>query len=228
MATTPTQHLNRSTSARGAGATGGAGERSPLVRGLGRLCLAGAVIGVISALVTAFIPPAVSLDRFSYPYTPSGFVAAQIVFLLNHLLLLGGIIGLARSGAMGGSTPGRVGSGIAAAGMVILSLCEIRALTLLNVAYPSPPTDVLDVFFGIASMLIGLGLVLAGVAVVRAKRWTGWQRFTPFACGAAVFVILMPALFGGFLAGRLAIGFWMVLFGSLGWSLLHSDVREDA
>ncbi len=195
---------------------------------LGMLCLIGAIIGVISALVTAFIPPAVSLDRYSYPYTPSGFVIAQLVFLLNHLLLLVGIIGLARSGAAGRSVVGRVGSGIAAAGMGVLSLCEVRALTLLNVAYPSPPTDLLDGFFGIASMLIGLGLVMAGVAVVRAKTWTGWHRFTPLACGASVFVILMPALFGGFLAGRLAIGFWMLLFGGLGCALLRPNLGEAA
>lgn len=195
---------------------------------LGMLCLIGALIGVISALVTAFIPPAVSLDRYSYPYTPSGFVMAQLVFLLNHLLLLVGIIGLARSGAVGRSVVGRVGSGIAAAGMGVLSLCEVRALTLLNVAYPSPPTDLLDAFFGIASMLIGLGLVMAGVPVVRAKTWHGWQRFTPLACGAAVFVILMPALFGGFLAGRLAIGFWMLLFGGLGCALLRPNLDEAA
>lgn len=200
------------------------GESSGYGSRLGMLCLIGAIIGVVSALVTAFIPPAVSLDRYSYPYTPSGFVIAQLVFLLNHLLLLGGIIGLARSGAAGGSVVGRVGSGIATAGMVVLSLCEVRALTLLNVAYPSPPTDLLDVFFGIASMLIGLGLVIAGVAVVRTRTWTGWQRFTPLACGAAVFVILMPALFGGFLVARLGIGFWMLLFGGLGWALLRPNL----
>lgn len=202
------------------------GDSSGDVGRLGLLCLTGAIIGVVSALVTAFIPAAVSFDRYSYPYTPSGFVVAQLVFLLNHLLLLAGIIGLARSGAAGRSVVGRVGSGIAAAGMALLSLCEVRALTLLNVAYPSPPTNLLDVFFGIASMLIGLGLVIAGVAVVRTRTWTGWQRFTPLACGAAVFVILMPALFGGFLVARLGIGFWMLLFGGLGWALLRANLDE--
>lgn len=69
------------------------------VKTAGLLCLVGAVIGVISALVTAFIPPAVSFDRFSYPYTPTGFLLAQFIFMFNHVLLLVGILGLARSGA---------------------------------------------------------------------------------------------------------------------------------
>lgn len=219
--------LQHTASPRRDGMRGEPHERPAFVGRAGLLCLGGSVIGVVSALVTAFIPPAVSIDRYSYPYSASGFVVAQLVFLLNHLLLLAGIIGLARSGAVGRSAAGRVGSGIAAAGMVVLSLCEVRALTLLNVAYPSPPTDVLDVFFGISSMLIGLGLVMAGVAVVRARRWAGWQRFAPLACGAAVFVIVMPALFGSFLAGRFAIGFWMLLFGGLGAALLRAS-RHDA
>lgn len=190
-------------------------EHASFVRLAARLCLIGAVVGVVSALVTGFVPPAVADDRYSYPYTPKGFVVAQLVFLSNHVLLLIGILGLARSGAAGPGGLGRSGLRIAVAGMGLLSLCEVRALTLLNVGFPSPPTDFLDIFFGIASMMIGAGLVMAGVSVARAGRWTGWHRFTPLACGAAVFVIVMPALFGPFLAGRLAIGTWMLLFAAL-------------
>lgn len=193
----------------------------------GLACLAGAIIGVLSALVTAFIPPAVPIDRYSYPYSPSGFVVAQLVFLLNHLLLLAGIVGLARSGAAGRNRSARAGSGIAIAGMGLLSLCEVRALTLVNVAYPSPPTDLLDVFFGVASMLIGIGLVMAGVPVIRAGIWVGWQRFIPLACGGAVFLIVLPGIFGGFLAGRLAIGTWMLLFAGLGSALLTPHEPAD-
>ncbi|MBW3556540.1 MAG: hypothetical protein KY454_06335 [Actinobacteria bacterium] len=197
------------------------------MRRAGLLCLVGAIIGVLSALVTGFIPPAVTLDRYSYPYTPSGFVVAQFVFLLNHVLLLVGIVGLARSGAAGPGLAGRAGSAIAVAGMGLLSLCEVRALTLLNVAFPSPPTDVLDVFFGVASILIGIGLVMAGASVVRARTWTGWHRFMPLACGAAVFVIVIPGIFGPFLAGRLAIGFWMLMFAGLGLALLGEDPQLE-
>ncbi len=189
------------------------------VKTAGLLCLVGAVIGVISALVTAFIPPAVSFDRFSYPYTPTGFLLAQFVFMFNHVLLLVGILGLARSGAAGTGLLGRVGVWISLVGMAALTLCEVWAMTFATSPYPGPGTDVLDTSFGVASILIGVGLVLAGVAVARAGEWTGWRRFVPLICGVAVFVIVIPGVFGPFLAGRLVLAVWMLMFAALGWAL---------
>ncbi len=189
------------------------------VKTAGLLCLVGAVIDVISALVTAFIPPAVSFDRFSYPYTPTGFLLAQLVFMSNHVLLLVGILGLARSGAAGTGLLGRVGVWISLVGMAALTLCEVWAMTFATSPYPGPGTDVLHTSYGAASILIGVGLVLAGVAVARAGEWTGWRRFVPLICGVAVFVIVIPGVFGPFLAGRLVLAIWMLMFAALGWAL---------
>jgi hypothetical protein len=192
---------------------------SSFVKTAGLLCLVGAIIGVISGLVTAFIPPAVSFDRFSYPYTPTGFLLAQLVFMSNHVLLLVGILGLARSGAAGSGLLGRVGLWISLVGMAALTLCEVWAMTFATSPYPGPGTDVLDTSYGVASILIGVGLVLAGVAVVRAGEWTGWRRFVPLICGVAVFVIVIPGVFGSFVAGRLVLVVWMLMFAALGWAL---------
>ena len=189
------------------------------VKTAGLLCLVGAVIGVISAIVTAFIPPVVSSDWYSYPYTPTGFRVAQFVFMSNHVLLLVGILGLARSGAAGTSLLGRVGLWISVVGMATLTLCEVGALTLATSPYPSPRTDFMDMSFGVASILIGVGLVLVGVAVVRAREWGGWHRFVALICGVAVFVIVIPGVFGSFLAARLVIVAWMLMFAALGWAL---------
>ena len=189
------------------------------VKTAGLLCLVGALIGVIGALVTAFIPPAVSFDRYSYPYTPAGFRLAQLVFMLNHVLLLIGILGLARSGAAGSGLLGRIGLWISAIGMATLTLCEVGAMTLATSPYPSPRTDFMDMAFGVASILIGVGLILAGVAVARARKWGGWQRFVTLICGTAVFVIVIPGVFGSFMAGRLALVVWMLIFAALGWAL---------
>jgi hypothetical protein len=192
---------------------------SSFVKTAGLLCLVGAVIGVISGLVTAFIPPAVSSDWYSYPYTPTGFLVAQVVFILNHVLLLVGILGLARSGAAGTGLLGHVGLWISVLGMATLTVCEVGAMTLATSPYPSPRTDFMDMSYGVASILIGLGLVLAGVAVARAGEWTGWHRFVALICGVAVFVIVIPGVFGPFLAGRLALVVWMLMFAALGWAL---------
>ena len=192
---------------------------SSFVKTAGLLCLIGAVIGAIGGIVTAFIPPAVSSDWYSYPYTPMGFRVAELVFILNHVLLLVGILGLARSGAAGTGLLGRVGLWISVVGMATLTVCEVGAVTLATSPYPTPRTDFLDMSYGVASILIGVGLVLAGVAVARAGEWGGWQRFVALICGVAVFVIVIPGVFGPFLAGRLAITVWMLMFAALGWAL---------
>lgn len=192
---------------------------SSFVKTAGLLCLVGAVIGVISALVTAFIPPATSFDRYSYPYTPTGHLLAQLVFMSNHVLLLVGILGLARSGAAGTGLLGRVGLWVSLVGMAALTLCEVGAMTFATSPYPGPGTGFMDTSFGVASILIGVGLVLAGVAVAREGEWSSWHRFVPLICGVAVFVIVIPGVFGPFLAGRLVLAVWMLMFAALGWAL---------
>jgi hypothetical protein len=184
---------------------------SSFVNMAGLLCLVGAVIGVISALVTAFIPPATSFDRYSYPYTPTGHLLAQLVFMSNHVLLLVGILGL--------GLLGRVGLWVSLVGMAALTLCEVGAMTFATSPYPGPGTGFMDTSFGVASILIGVGLVLAGVAVARAGEWAGWRRFIVLICGVAVFVIVIPGVFGPFLAGRLVLAVWMLMFAALGWAL---------
>ena len=192
---------------------------SSFVKSAGLLCLLGALIGAISGIVTAFIPPAVSSDWYSYPYTPTGFLLAQFVFMSNHVLLLVGILGLARSGAAGTGLLGRAGLWISVVGMAALALCEVGAMTLATSPYPSPRTDVLDTSYGVASILIGIGLSLAGVAVARTGEWTGWRRYVALICGVAVFVVVIPGILGPFLVARLAITVWMLMFAALGWAL---------
>lgn len=201
--------------------------RSPLVRTAGLLCIAGGVVGAIGGVVTATIAPAVEVDRYSYPYTPTGFLVAQLVFILNHVLILAGVAGLARSGAAGTGRLGRSGLWIAAMGWVALTLCEVRAMTLANSPYPAPSTDVLDGAFGMASILIGVGLVLAGIAVVSANVFSGWYRYITLACGVAVFVMVIPGILGGFLAARIVLTVWVLMLAALGYALYAESSQPD-
>ncbi len=197
--------------------------RDTFVPTAGLLCVLGAVIGAAGGLVTAFLPPAVTEDQFSYPFTPVGFFVAESSFLLNHLLLLVGLIGLGRSGAAGVGRLGRYGVGTAVAGMALLSLCEVRAMTLVNATWPSPQTDLLDMGYGVATIAIGVGLILAGIAVLRTGRWSGWPKYITLACGLAVFLMVLPGVFGPFLVGRLVLTAWMLMFAALGVALLRTQ-----
>ncbi len=63
--------------------------------------------------------------------------------------------------------------------------------------------------------LIGLGLILAGIAVLRTGLWTGWQRWVPLVLGIYVFVPMTPLIIvsGGPPAP-------LGLVGLLGWEIL--------
>ncbi len=47
-------------------------------------------------------------------------------------------------------------------------------------------------------------------------------------CGVAVFVIVIPGVFGPFLAGRLVIVVWMLMFATLGWALYTQERISEA
>jgi hypothetical protein len=48
--------------------------------------------------------------------------------------------------------------------------------------------------FDDVALPFGIGMVLAGVAVLRAGRWSGWRRFVPLALGAYMFVVFLPVV----------------------------------
>ena len=182
---------------------------------LGRWCLWAGLLGAASGLALIAAPAAVAEDRFSYPMSAAAFVAVQCWFAVQHLGLWAGIVGLGRSAAQ--APPAAIR--LAAAGMLLLAATELAAIAAARSAYPGPGTSVLDALYGVSTIAVGAGLVWVGIVVVRSGGWTGRRRGLPLALGVWVFVPMLPALFAGFLAARLAITFWMVLFALLGWAL---------
>jgi len=87
-------------------------------------------------------------------------------------------------------------------------------------AVDGPQSGPLNTAYGVATIASGIGLILAGIAVVRTGRWRGWARWTPLALGVLVFVMVIPGLIGTFLEARLTITAWMVAWTALGVALL--------
>ncbi len=195
------------------------------VRRAGAACLAAGVLGAASGVFLAVYPAQVADDRFSYPLTSTGFVVIQVWFFVQHLGLLAGIVACSRTQALGPGRAGRWGVWAAAAGMGLLAVTELLAIRAKEVTYPGPGTGLLDVLYGVSSLLAGVGLIVAGVAVLRARRWTGWRGWIVLVAGIWVFVPMMPALVGPFLLARLAITCWMVLFAGLGYALMRERSR---
>ena len=191
----------------------------------GAVCLASGILGAVSGIFLAVYPAQVAEDMFSYPLTAGGFTVIQIWFFVQHLGLLVGIAALARAAVMAQGRSARGGSGLAVSGMALLAVTELIAITARNSTYPGNGTGQLDVLYGVSSVAVGVGLILAGNAVRRRGRWTGWRGVVVLVAGIFVFVPMMPALMGPFVLARLAITVWMLLFAALGYALWKADER---
>jgi hypothetical protein len=102
----------------------------------------------------------------------------------SHLLVLTGVLALAASGAAGSGWPPRIGLPLAGLGWTLTASAELTVHADFTVA---------KALFGIADPLIGVGMILTGIAVLRTRRWHRWHRFAPLACGLYPFAIELPA-----------------------------------
>jgi type IV secretory pathway VirB2 component (pilin) len=191
-------------------------------RTAGTIGLWAGLLGAASGILLMAYPAAVSDDRFSYPFTASGFTLIQSFFFVQHLGIAVLIAALWTSGAAGRGGIGRLGVGGSVLWMLGLAVTELVAISAKDSPYPSPRTDTIEALYGATSTGIAVFLIIAGIAVLRARQWTGWQRWLPLALGVYVFVPLTPGLFGPFWLGRLVITVWMLLFALLGWTVVRS------
>jgi hypothetical protein len=198
------------------------------LRTLGLVTVAASLIGAACAAVIIAWPPQVSDQWYSYPFDPAGFTVSQSFFALHHLGMFAGLYGLALLAWPRASRVTRAGLIIAALGMVALTACELFAITAANARVGTPAADAVDNSYGIPMILIGLGLVMAGIGLARRHVLPGWGRWVPLALGVYVFVPMFPAVFGPMVLGRIAIGVWMLMFAALGIALMTADAPAAA
>lgn len=77
------------------------------------------------------------------------------------------------------------------------------------------------------SMLLALGMLLLGIAVVRARRTAGWQRWVPLAGSVYFFLSIIPQVTlteSG--ANGVLLGAWGLTWVLLGVALLTARVGE--
>jgi hypothetical protein len=142
-------------------------QNSHFVRSAGLWCIAGGIIAVVGATVTATIPSSVPSTDLSYLYTPTVFRFTQALWAISYMLMFVGTLGLTRSGAAGGSRLGRIGLGMALVGLVVIVLCNVGFAFFANATDEDTPVVILDSVIGMASMLTALGFVVTGIAVLR-------------------------------------------------------------
>ena len=179
---------------------------SDKVRTAGVLCAIGGVGWLVNGVLSLMISQS------------SGMVLAiaDVFWIGIQSLLLIGVVGLALSGAAPGWFGG-ISLGIALLGRVDFVLAEIHSL--INVLTIGEDTSVL---LPLGALTTAVGMTLVGVAVLRAKRWGGWQRFTPLLAGIYPFVAMFPFFVITGEPNVLAIAGWGLLWLLLGYAILSS------
>lgn len=138
---------------------------------------AAAVAAVLTGLATVYpLALLAGMPDPAWAYLPRGLI---------HVGELAAVVALALCGAAGAGWPGRAGLGLAGLGTALLAVAEVLTEAGRGVS---------DTLFAIAPALVGLGMLVAGVAVVRAGGWTGWRRWVVLGLGGYVFAVLTPVL----------------------------------
>lgn len=197
------------------------------LRRCGLVCLVTGIAGGALALVLLAWPTNVDDTLLRYPFSERGFLIVQAVFAVHHVGLIAGVVALALSGAVGRGRVARGGAWMLVAGTVMLTASELLAMRYVDWNNEAANAGLMGAAYGISCTVMGLGAILAGVGVRRAKVWSGWRAWTPMVIGVAQFVMLTPGMFGGFVVARLVIGAWMLMFAALGWSL-YAESKDPA
>lgn len=131
-----------------------------------------------------------SEDSLNFPWY--GSLAGTIFtwWSFASLFLVIGFAAFARSRAVGTSRAGRTGSWAAALGAATIVVAEFLSAANADAMMSDPISKSIMALFATATVLIAAGLTFAGVATLRAGRWSGWRRFVPLANGVWAFVLV--------------------------------------
>lgn len=196
------------------------------LRRSGLVCLVTGIVGAALAVVLLAWPTDVDDSLLRYPFSENGFLTIQAVFAVHHLGLVVGVVALALSGAVGAGKVARTGAWLLVAGTVMLTGSELLTMRYVDWTSDAANEGLMGAAYGVSCTVMGIGAIMAGVGVLRAKVWSGWRAWTPMVIGVAQFVMLTPGMFGGFVIARLVIGAWMLMFAALGWSL-YAESRGE-
>ncbi len=175
------------------------------VRTAGALCAAGGAGWVVTGVLASAI---------GRPHTVA-YALLQVPWIIVELLLLVGVVGLAFSGAASGWL-GRIGLGITLLGRVVFVLAEIHSSILVDDSVLQP----------VGAVITAVGMTLVGIAVLRRRRWGGWQRFTPLLAGVYPFLVMFPFVIITDNANILAIAGWGLPWFLLGYAIWTSVAEE--
>jgi hypothetical protein len=125
------------------------------------------------------------------------FTLAEIGFIIIQALLFIGFFGIWWSQGVGTGLFGKIAFGLGLLGHFLFVLAELFALATGN-----------EILLPVAALTSAIGFILTGIAVLRAKCWQGWGRFTPLLAGIYPFVGMFPFVLISDEPSYIGIGLW--------------------
>lgn len=138
------------------------------------------------------------------------FGISGAILTAGHIGVLLAVAALAWSGVAGRGWFTWLSFAVALPGFALLAVAE----GLLRFNF-----DAGNSLFGTASPLCALGMILVGIAVIRAHKWSSWRRFSPLACGAYIPLVLIPSFIIAKGPSFIALSGWSLTFVALGFAM---------
>jgi hypothetical protein len=185
----------------------------------GRACVGGAALGLVLGAATQSVQLSTDVprDKWSYPWWSGASLSFWLLAALAHALIGVGVIGLLRSGVAGATRAARLGLMAALAGATLIIAGHLVSIPIRDQTTHDTWPQIVGGSFAVATILVAIGLLLAGWTTLRERRWDGWRRYTPLATGAwAVALVplqLTPVAPSG-------VGVYALLFGAVGIALI--------
>ena len=184
----------------------------------GRACVGGAALAVVLAVATQIVQFSTDVpkDQWSYPWWSGSSITFWLLATLAHALIGVGVIGLLRSGVAGARRAARLGLTTALAGATLIVAGHLVSIPIRNQTTHDTWPQIVGGIFGVGTILIAIGLLLAGWTTLRERNWDGWRRYMPLATGvwtvALIPLQLTPVAPSG-------LGLYALLFGAIGIAL---------
>jgi hypothetical protein len=187
----------------------------------GTLLIAGALLTIAGAVVSAIVGAnsSVADDLVRYPFSYDAFAPFTVFAAACHLLMLVGILYLARGGLAGDSRTGMIGLGCVIGGLALLFVCEWAQLPFVDQHTSNTGPSIVDGGFGLATLLLAGGMIAVGIATLRKPTLSSWRQYAPLTCGL-MSLLVIPIQFTSAL--------WLgIIVLCLGYILLGAAVISD-
>jgi hypothetical protein len=125
----------------------------------------------------------VSDDRLNFPFSGSLATTTSLIWGLSQALFVLTLLGFVRSGAVGTSRAGRIGAIFALVGCIVFVAAHAVSLIFRDARVDDPEGLAAIALFLLGTLCSAGGFIVAGVAVVRAGRWTSWRRYSVLPVG---------------------------------------------